>query len=80
MGNSDYPQGLPIEEMIKLAGTSQGQALIAVLQQSHGKELEGAIAQAQAGNYEQVKQTLSAFLASPSGKAIFEQLRGNGNG
>ncbi len=80
MGNSDYPQGLPIEEMMKLAGTSQGRAILSMLQQQHGKELEAAVAQAQTGNYEQVKQTLSAFLASPSGKAILEQLRGNGNG
>ena len=80
MGNSDYPQGLPIEEMMKLAGTSQGRALIAMLQQTHGKELETAIAQAQSGNYEQVKQTLSSFLASPSEKAILEQLRGNNHG
>lgn len=80
MGNSDYPQGLPIEEMMKLAGTSQGRAILSMLQQQHGNELEAAVAQAQMGNYEQVKQTLSAFLASPSGKAILEQLRGNGNG
>ena len=80
MGSSDYPQDLPIEEMMKLAGTSQGQALIGMLQQTHGKELEAAIAQAKAGNYAQMKQTLSAFLSSPSGKAILEQLRRNSNG
>lgn len=72
----DYPQGLPMEEVMKLAGTPQGQALLAQLQQNHGKAMEAAIAQAQAGNFEQVRKTMSEFLASPAGQELMKQLRG----
>ena len=76
----DFPQGIHMEEVLKLAATPQGQALLAQLKNQHGKELETAMAQAQAGNYEQVKRTLADFLSSPAGKSLMQQLRGNGNG
>ena len=65
-----------MEEAMKLAASPQGQALLAMLQQQHGAALESAMAQAQAGNYEQVKQSLSNFLETPAGKALLKQLRG----
>lgn len=68
--------GFSMEEAMKLAASPQGQALLAMLQQQHGTALESAMAQAQAGNYEQIKQTLSGFLDTPAGKALLKQLRG----
>ena len=65
-----------MEEAMKLAASPKGQALLAMLQQQHGAALESAMAQAQAGNYEQVKQSLSDFLETPAGKALLKQLRG----
>ena len=65
-----------MEEAMKLAASPKGQALLAMLQQQHGAALESAMAQAQAGNYEQVKQSLSDFLETPAGKALLMQLRG----
>jgi len=70
------PQGLPIEQMMKIAGTPQGQAALAQLQNSHPKELESAIAQAQAGDFQQVQKTLTAFLNSPAGQELMKQLQG----
>ncbi len=72
----NYPQGLPIEQVMRLAGTPEGQALLSQLQNRHPQELESAIAQAQAGNYDQVKKTLSEFLSSPAGKELMKQLKG----
>lgn len=76
----DLPQGLPMEELMKLAATPQGQALLSQLQSQHPKELESAIAQAQAGDYEQVKRTVTDFLHTPAGRELMKQLRGHGNG
>ncbi len=77
---SNLPQGLPLEEMLKLAGTPKGQALLSMLQAQHGKTMETAIAQAQAGDFTQVKQTMSEFLASPAGQELMKQMRGLNNG
>ena len=74
--NPSFPQGLPMEQMLKFAATPQGQAIITQLQSSHPKELDAAISQAQAGNYQQLQQTLSSFLNSPAGKELMKQLRG----
>ena len=70
------PQGLPLEEIMKLAATAEGQALLAHLKQQHGVTMETAIAQAQAGDFTQVKQTMSEFLSSPAGQQLMKQMRG----
>ena len=66
---------LPIEEAMKLAATPKGQQLLRQLQEQHGSILQSAIQQAQSGDYEQVKQMLSALVNSPEGKALLQQLR-----
>ena len=70
------PQGLSMEQMMTLASTPQGQAALAKLQNDHPAELERAVQQAQAGDFQQVQKTLSAFLESPAGKELLKQLRG----
>lgn len=76
----DLPQGVSMEELMKLAGSPQGQALLSRLQSQHSKELESAITQAQAGDFEQVKRTVTDFLHSPAGRELMKQMRGQGNG
>ena len=76
MQQNIYPQGLPMEQMLKVAQSKQGQAILSQLQNSNSQELEKAIAQAQAGNYQQVQQTLAEFLNTPAGKELMKQLRG----
>ena len=78
--NSNIPQGLPMEQLVKLANSPQGKALLAQLQQNHPEALQAAAQQAQAGNYDAVKKTMSEFMASPTGQALIQQLRGFGNG
>lgn len=71
----DYPRGLPMEEVMKLARTPEGQAILSRLQNQHSRELENAVIQAQAGDFEQVKRTITDFLNSPAGKELMKQLR-----
>ena len=78
--NPNFPKGLPMEQLIKLANSAQGQALLAQLQQNYPDALQSAAAQAQAGNYEAVKKTMSEFLSTPDGQALMQQMRGFGNG
>ena len=73
-------QGLPMGKIMQLANSPQGQALLAQLQQSDPNRMQSAMVNAQAGNYEQVKKTMTEFLATPAGKALMEQLRGLNNG
>ena len=76
----DYPKGVPMDEAMKLASSAEGKALLNQLQQQHGQQVQSAIAQAQAGNYEQLKKTLATLMDTPTGKALVEQLRGQNNG
>lgn len=76
----NLPQGLPMDKIMKLAASPQGQALLAQLQQTHPEALENAMQNAQAGDYEQVKKSMSEFLSSPAGQALMQQMRGLNNG
>lgn len=69
-----------IQEALRLAHSDTGQQLLALLQKQNGDSLRHAMDQAAAGNYDQVKQTMNALLASPEAQALLEQLRRNDNG
>lgn len=77
---SDDLQGISTAEAMKLAQSDAGKNLLAQLQKAHGSTLQAAMEQAQSGNMEQVKQTLSSLLSSPEGKALMETLRRQSNG
>ena len=76
----DFTQGLPMDKIMQLAASPQGQALFSQLQQSDPNTLQTAMQNAQAGNYEQVKKTMTDFLATPAGQALMQQMRGLNNG
>ena len=76
----NFTQGLPMDKIMQLANSPQGQALFAQLQQSDPNALQSAMQNAQAGNYEQVKKTMSEFLSTPAGQALMQQMRGLNNG
>lgn len=71
--NSD---NLSMEEALRLAKSEAGQQLFDALQQRNGNAMGRAMAQAAAGDYSQIKDTLSSLLASPEIKAMLEQLGG----
>ena len=71
--NSD---NLSMEEALRLAKSEAGQQLFDALRQRNGNAMGRAMAQAAAGDYSQIKDTLSSLLASPEIKAMLEQLGG----
>ncbi|MEE0109299.1 MAG: hypothetical protein UEP57_00190 [Oscillospiraceae bacterium] len=70
-------QNIPdMSELLRLAQSPAGQQLMALLQQSGGRELESAVAKASAGDYTQAKQALSSLLSTPEAQALLKQLEG----
>lgn len=65
-----------MDEILKLAKSPAGQQLMAMLRQQDSAKLEQAAAQAQAGDYSQASQTLSAMLSSPEAQKLMKQLGG----
>lgn len=69
--NSD---NFSIQDAMRLAQSETGQRLFAMLKEQNGGAVDHAMAQAAAGDYDQVKQTLSTLLSSPQIRAMLEQL------
>ena len=67
-------------EAMRLANSDAGKQLLSQLQQSHSADLQNALNQAAAGNYDQVRQAMSSAMQNPEIRAMLEQLRRNGNG
>ena len=68
-------QSMPdLSYLMKLARSPAGQQLLAMLQKSGGSELQTAVTQASAGNYDQAKQMLSTLLSSQEAQNLLKQL------
>lgn len=74
--NSD---NLSMQEAMRLAKSEAGQQLFAALRAHNAPAMDRAMEQAAAGDYSQLKGTLSSLLASPELKAMLEQLGGQNN-
>lgn len=60
--------------LMKLARSPAGQQLLAMLQRNGGSDLQSAVSQASAGNYDQAKQTLSSLLSTPEAQDLLKKL------
>lgn len=65
-----------MQEALRMAQSDTGKALIRQLQKQNGAALDQAMAQAAAGNYDEVKKTVDKLLANPEVQALLEQLKG----
>ena len=72
--NSDFPGDFSIQDAMRLAQSDSGKQLFAILQQTDGGTLRSAMAQAEAGDYDKVKQTLSSLLSNPEIQSLLEQM------
>ena len=73
---ANFPEGFSMEKLKELSESSQGQALLSQLQNQPSQDLQNAVKQAQAGDLEQVKQSVSNFLRTPAGQELMQKLRG----
>ena len=67
-------------DAMRLAQSDAGKQLFALLQSTQGQQLQEAMDQASLGNYEQVKQTVQALMASEQAQALLKQLQEETNG
>ena len=65
---------ISMEDAQRLAKLEPGRKLIALLQNQDSRQLQKAMQQASSGDYEQMKKTLSAFMASPEAQSLLKQL------
>lgn len=68
-------QNFSLDDAMRLAKTDTAQQLFALLQQNGSEQLQQAMEQASAGNYEQAKQMLSKLLSAPDAAALLQKLK-----
>lgn len=64
-----------VQKAKQLAGTADGQKLIAMLQQMNREELNHAMEKAAAGDFSSVQQTLSRLMENPEARKLLENFR-----
>lgn len=67
-------------DAMRLAQSDAGKQLFAALQQKDSHTLQQAMGQAAAGDFAQVKQTMSDLLRDPQIRELLNRLGGNQNG
>ena len=69
-------QNFSMQEALRLANSDAGQRLLAILKQSDGNQLQQAMEQANAGDFESAKKALSSLMASQEVKDLLKELGG----
>lgn len=64
------------EEMMNIANSPEGQALISLLQNFGGNALPQAMEQAEQGDYTDAKEIISRFLKTAQAQELVEKIRG----
>ena len=69
-------QNFSMQEAMRLANSDAGQKLLALLKQSDSNQLQQAMAQASAGNYENAQQALRSLLENSEVQTLLKELGG----
>lgn len=69
-----------IQQAMRLANSSTGQQLLNLLQATQGDALQGAIDQAAAGNYDQLKKTVQQLLSNEQARQLVEKMGSESHG
>lgn len=80
MDKKDAVGGFSMQDAMKLAQSDAGKQLYALLQQQNAQQLQDAMDDAAAGNYEQVKNTMTSLLASPEVRELLKKMGGDPHG
>ena len=78
--NSEGFHDFSMADAMRLAQSDAGQQLFALLQSTNGQQLQAAMAQASAGNYNEMRQTVQALMASRQAQELLKQLQEGQNG
>lgn len=69
-----------IQQVMRLASSDTGQQLLNLLQATQGDTLRGAMDQAAAGNYEQLKKTVQQLLSNEQARQLVEKMGSDSHG
>lgn len=72
---SDFDHAL--QEAKKLSMTPEGKQLAALLQQLGGQDLQQALSDAAAGDFQQAQQALNTLMRNPQAQQILNKLGGS---
>ena len=70
------PNSQELAQIMRFVQSPTGQQLLASLQQLNSNEINSAMADAAAGNYDRAQKTISAFLTTPEAKKLLSQVEG----
>ena len=69
-------QDFSMKDAQRLAGTTEGQKLMQLLQQQDAGQLQKVMDAAGSGNYQEAGKLLSSLLSSPEARQLIRQLGG----
>ena len=72
--NSNLPNQIPMQEVLRMAASPAGQQLIALLRQQGGSEVQNAMSGAASGDYAQAKRAIEALMDDPQAKKLLKEL------
>lgn len=72
----NHSGNISMEDAMRFAASPAGRQLLALLQQSHGVELQEAMEKASAGDMRSAQSVLSSLLSSPQVRALLQQMEG----
>lgn len=70
----NHSGNISMEDAMRFAESPAGRQLLALLQQSHGVQLQEAMEKASAGDMDGAQSALSSLLSSPQIRALLRQL------
>ena len=73
---STGPQSFSIDDAKKIASTSSGKQLIALIKKAGNQDLQSVLEDAKSGDYETMRQKLEPLLASPEVQELLRQIGG----
>ena len=68
------PDDLSVQKAMQFAKTPAGKQLIAMLQQADHSQIQKAMSQASAGDFNDAQKTLSNILSSPEAQKLLKQM------
>lgn len=74
--SSNESQKMSMQDAMRLAKSDAGKQLYQLLQQENSEQLETAMQQAAAGDYENVKKTMSSLLENEQIRKLLKQMGG----
>ena len=72
--NSKLPNGISMQDVLRLAASPAGQQLIALMQEKGEPKFHQAMQQAAAGDYAAAKQAMESFLTDPQAQRLLKEL------